>query len=114
MLTNSLLSRALGTASPFSVAQIHTSRLLLAIQPVPGVRFGSTVDAQCKHGANADAPPATWLGDSVKGVILRGNIASSNAGMELTSSNVAGEEEHEVKAHRAGVNAVVVDKFEGR
>ncbi len=114
MLTTSLLSRALGTASPFSVAQIHTSRLLLAIQPAPGVRFVSTVDAQPKHGGNADAPTATGLGDSVRGVMSRRDIALSNAGMELTSSDAAVEEEHEVKAHRAGVNAVVVDKFEGR
>ena len=69
-----LFGRALGAVSPQVLQRAHTTELLHAIQPTPGIRF---------DGRNAQ-------------------------------SHSDGLEKDAVWAHKAGVNCVTIDKFEGR
>ena len=85
MLTASLLSRSLGDASPSALRQEQSTRLLHALQPAPHIRFDNVVRPNEQNGG--DAP------DTQRGVV---------------------EEEQETFAHKVGVNALVVDRFEGR
>ena len=69
-----LFGRALGTVSPQALQRAHSTGLLHAIQPAPGIRFDGR-DSQ----SHAEQPE-------------RGAVC----------------------AHKAGVNCITIDKFEGR
>lgn len=78
MLTTSLLLRSTGAAPPTRANYEHSTRLLLALQPAPHLRFDGYADEQ----TSGRVDPA--LGDAPR------------------------------FAHRPGVNALAVERFEGR
>lgn len=85
MLTTELLGRSLGVDTAFAFAQGHTTRLLHALQPAPQVRY---------------------LGDPT--------AISEIAAGSRDAQGVGGAQSAVWVAHRAGVNAIAVEKFEGR
>ena len=87
MLTTSLLSRSLGEISPHSFAQGQEERQLRAIQPAPLTRFDA---ASQTSGSNVTTT-------------FNGAIESADDDAETTTI-----------AHKTGVNALTIDKFEGR
>jgi len=88
MLATSLLSRSLADISPRDFARAQNNRLIHALQPAPRVRFNGD--------AGGSAP---------------GKDAIRRRDREDDDSDEEGET---VFAHRAGVNAITVDRFEGR
>lgn len=72
-----LFGRALGTVSPQALQRAHSTGLLHAIQPAPGIRFDGS-DGQ-SHADKSER-----------------------------------KERNAVCAHKAGVNCITIDKFEGR
>lgn len=88
MLSTSLLSLSLGDTSPTSFAAAQTHRELLALQPAPGVRFDGGV------------------GDGTDAKEIVGGTKREDRGIVQDGDGVC--------AHGAGVNALVVDRFEGR
>jgi len=86
MLATSLLSRSLADITPHSFARAQNNRLIHALQPAPRVRF------------NGDA----------------GADVSSKQRRKENEDDDSDEEGETVSAHRAGVNAITVDRFEGR
>jgi len=97
MLSHHLLTRSIdpspasspntSSALSLTLAQFQTTRMLHALQPAPGVRFDNA----------AAAPP-------------RPEPRNDNG--DEDEDGDGGTEK--VYAHRAGVNALVVDRFEGR
>jgi len=88
MLTTALFSRSLAQTSPRDLARAQNSRLIHALQPAPRVRF----EDEAPERAEAVGDGTGVLGDS-------------------DDDEVGGRTSF---AHRAGVNAITVDKFEGR
>ena len=85
-MTSNLFGRALGSISPQALQRAETSKLLHALQAAPGITFdGSPGSVQARRGKG--------LGDQ----------DGDDGGREET-----------VWAHRAGVNCLTVDRFEGR
>lgn len=80
-MTSNLFGRSLGIISPQVLQRAETSRLLLALEAAPGVRF-----------------------DSIDGL----------AQQQKTREKSDVEKEELVWAHRAGVNSLAIDRFEGR
>lgn len=80
-MTSNLFGRSLGILSPQVLQRAETSRLLLALEAAPGVKF-----------------------DSIDGSAQQQNKREKNAV----------EKEEIVWAHRAGVNCLAIDRFEGR
>ena len=83
-MTSKLLGRSLGTISPEVIQQAETSRLLHALQAAPGIRFDGS-----------DGPTSAKRG------------GRNGDGEE-------GEKEESVWAHKAGVNCLTIDRYEGR
>lgn len=88
MLATELLERSVGECSPFAFAQRQTSRLLHALQPAPDILF----DGQAQSHERSDEAVAA-------------NAGEQDASPERQSARLA---------HKSGVNALAVDKFEGR
>lgn len=88
MLTTSLLSRSLAQTSPRDLARAQNSRLIHALQPAPRVRFEGEASGRAEAVGDGTGEPDDSNDDE--------------AGVRT------------VFAHRAGVNAITVDKFEGR
>lgn len=84
-MTTSLLGRALGSTSPQAFAAEQNARLLLCLAAAPEVRF---------DGSDGRSRPDR-------------QGPGSGAGLK------AGEQQ-DVWAHKAGVNTLVIDRFEGR
>ena len=83
-MTSNLFGRALGTISPQALQKAETSRLLSSLQAAPGIRFDGSSDGAAP--ASAQQHP-----------------------------NGDGEDGSDgVWAHKAGVNSLAIDKFEGR
>ncbi len=80
-MTSNLFGRALGTLSPQTLQRAETSRLLLALQAAPSIRFDNT--------------------DGLAQEPSRGERSEN-------------KDEKVVWAHRAGVNHLAIDRFEGR
>jgi len=89
MLATSLLTRSLAQTPHRDLARAQTNRLIHALQPAPRVGFNGglgTADADmARDGDDAD-------------------VESDEDGRRVRT----------VFAHRVGVNAITVDKFEGR
>lgn len=107
MLSYSLLARSI---SPYSkplappLAQDQTTRLLHALQPAPEIRFENPA---------ASVVAAVSVGHAE--VRRRGNQDGSDVEYGDDRGGVEeGEQRRMVYAHRAGVNAIAVDGFEGR
>ena len=83
-MTSNLFGRALGTISPQALQKAETSRLLSSLQAAPGIRFDGSSD-----GATPASAQQHRNGDEEDG----------SGG---------------VWAHKAGVNSLAIDKFEGR
>ncbi|OOF98293.1 hypothetical protein ASPCADRAFT_142425 [Aspergillus carbonarius ITEM 5010] len=79
-----LLNRALGSISPSTFHVAQTSRLIQHLEPAPGIRFSSRKDT----GGRAKNGPPT---------------ADSPLGLD-----------DEVFAHKAGVNVLAIDQYDGR
>lgn len=86
-MTSNLLGRALGTTSAQDVATIETSRLLRCLQAAPGITFNGS-----ERRPNGNDQKQLYGGHGAEGV----------------------GEEHGVWAHKAGVNCLTIDRFEGR
>ena len=84
-MTSNLFGRALGTISPQALQRAETSRLLSSLQAAPGIRF---------DGGDDGAAPA-----SAQRQDRNGDEEDGPGG---------------VWAHKAGVNSLAIDKFEGR
>lgn len=84
MLPLNLLSRSLGDISPCVLKTEYSTQLLRALQPAPHVRFDTA--QRVEERRQTEAP-------------RRGEIL---------------EDENDAFAHQAGVNALAVEKFEGR
>lgn len=80
-----LLNRSIGSISPEAFQRAQTARLVHAIQPAPGVRFRNNNDAPATSSSTRGENGAGWEDDTVH-----------------------------VWAHKAGVNCLAIDKFEGR
>lgn len=93
MLTSDLLTRSLGLTATDDFARNQNTRLIHALQPAPRVRFAGE----------------TYIGNNPR------NATGGGAGEGLSDDDEDEEEAgNVVVAHRAGVNAITVDKFEGR
>ncbi|KAI9879810.1 MAG: hypothetical protein M1830_006992 [Pleopsidium flavum] len=79
-----LLNRSLGTISPENLQRAQTARLLHAIQPAPSVRFRSN-DARIPIPSTQEEQDVSWDDSAV-----------------------------DLWAHKAGVNSLTIDRFEGR
>lgn len=79
-----LLNRSIGSISPEVLQRAQTTRLLHAIQPAPGVRLRN-YDARTETPSTLDGQDVDWDDRSV-----------------------------DIWAHKAGVNSLAIDKFEGR
>ena len=90
MLTTDLWERSTGESSPFAFAQKQTTRLLHALQPAPDILFDGQGD-QSREPLN-ESTSSTNAADQ----------DASNTGQSLRI------------AHKSGVNALAIDKFEGR
>lgn len=90
-MNSQLFGRALGTISPQSVQRATTTQLLRAIDAAPQVQF-----------------------DGTEGVAASSTSASGTTTSAYDGSRGGASRGGEVVAHRAGVNCLVVDKFEGR
>lgn len=95
MTSVDLLNRSLGTLTSSEFARIQNTRLLEALQLQAWPRFGHQL--------------------TIKGVIGSQN---ANVGEKTENTNniigVVGQRGNDAIAHRAGVNAIVIDRFEGR
>lgn len=80
-MTSNLFGRSLGILSPQILQRAETSRLLLALEAAPGVRFDSTDGSAQQHNKR---------------------------------EKIEVNKEESVWAHRAGVNSLAIDRFEGR
>ena len=83
-MTSNLFGRALGTISPQALQRAETSRLLSSLQAAPGIRF---------DGSDGSTPASAQRQDR------NGDEEDGSGG---------------VWAHKAGVNSLAIDKFEGR
>lgn len=86
MLTSDLLTRSTGLTSTGDFARSQNARLIHALQPAPRVRFAGEAEA--------------------------GNHAVGSRGDDGSDDNE--EVATGAVAHKAGVNCITVDKFEGR
>ena len=93
MLTTELLTRSIGDITAKSTRQALLHRQLLALQPAPRIRF----DGQESNTA-ASARNAVLEDD--------GDAESSIRDARNGSDTIV--------AHKAGVNALAIDRFEGR
>ncbi|RFU28527.1 hypothetical protein B7463_g7798, partial [Scytalidium lignicola] len=83
-----LLDRSTGTLSPRAFARIQTAQRVYTIQPTPSLRF---------NGGEREAPPPH---------------DTTGWSEELQAENKPNEVK--VWAHQSGVNALAIDRFEGR
>ena len=81
-----LFDRSTGNLNPQAFARLHTSTLLHATQLAPKLRFNG----------------------GEKEEVVRGRAASANINVPVDSL------ETKIWAHQAGVNALALDKFDGR
>ncbi|KZF24788.1 WD40 repeat-like protein [Xylona heveae TC161] len=92
-----LLNRALGVTSPQAFERAQTTRLAHALQPAPHIRFSSRpTSSTTNRSQNAST------------------LAPGGQGTEEDESNNNGNAVQEIYAHNAGVNALTIDKFEGK
>ena len=103
MLTTGLLARASGDLPPSTFARDYTSRLVYAIQPAPRVSF----DGGAGY-ASRKKPRGPLPGRSNNRVVDVFGEAVDEVGED------GDKEEMPTLAHRAGVNAIAVEQFEGR
>lgn len=82
-----LLNRALGSISPSTFHAAQTTRLVQQLEPAPGIRFSARRD------------------------IFSGE---SQAGNEYPHEDAGLVFDDEVFAHKAGVNVLAIDHYEGR
>lgn len=92
MLTTELLTRSFGLTSSTSTAPAQIHRQLLALQPAPRIRY----DGQ--EANNATTPSRA--------------IAEQDEDYDRTPGARDGQDG--CFAHKAGVNALAIDRFEGR
>ena len=114
-----LLNRSLGTLSPIEFTQIQNARLLEALQLQPWPRFGR--QSMKKRDASN-----TIRHDAVAGTRSDSNSNKDNEAVGFNNDEDTYEHDEKeddggvggvgggVIAHRAGVNAIVIDRFEGR
>ncbi|PWY87147.1 WD repeat protein [Aspergillus sclerotioniger CBS 115572] len=81
-----LLNRALGSISPSTFHVAQTSRLIQHLEPAPGIRFSSRKDIPAGDRARNGSPAA------------------------ITQLGLDGE----IFAHKAGVNVLAIDQYDGR
>lgn len=98
MTSDLLLGRALGAISPQAFASTQTSQLLHAIQAAPNVKFDGSKCLQDPVTSRANK-------DNRDGPLKRGDAEETDG---------EGEGEQVRWAHRAGVNTLTIDRFEGR
>ena len=84
-MTSALFSRALGFIGPQALQKAETSRRLTSLQAAPGIRFDGSSDGV--------APPKAQRNGVGEGDELGGGA---------------------IWAHKAGVNCLAIDRFEGR
>jgi DNA excision repair protein ERCC-8 len=82
-----LFERSTGSLSPNAFARIYSTRLIYEIQAAPDIKF---------DGGEAPA------------------VSRDDARHPDTRADLGGDDSTTMVAHRAGVNALVVDRFEGR
>ena len=92
MLTTELLTRSRGVTSATSTAQTLIHRQLLALQPAPRIRFDGQEPNNTSKGSR--------------------RLRDDDFGESVVSGGTRGEEA--CLAHKAGVNALAIDQFEGR
>jgi len=105
MLSHHILQRSISpqSTSPSILAQFQSTRLLHAIQPAPDVRFESASTG----GAAVSLPTHATVSSRIK----RGR---EDEAQDEDGGAGRGESERKIVAHRAGINSITVDRFEGR
>ena len=93
-----LLNRSLGTLTPSEFIQIQNARSLEALQLQPWPRFGQPVKEHASSSHRSLAGSNNGRADIGTGDEAIGGV----------------EEGGNVIAHRAGVNIIAIDRFEGR
>lgn len=82
-----LLNRALGSISPSTFHVAQTTQLVQQLEPAPGIRFSARRDI---------------------------SVGNSQAGNGHSPQNAGVVFDDEVYAHKAGVNVLAIDHYDGR
>ena len=114
-MTSGLFNRSLGTVSSQNIAQTETSKLLHCLQSAPKVKFDgdSIVRKEKASGVgdhDGDGGENGTVGAQTKGTLEQVELDEDGRDVVEEKTN----KERGPWAHRAGVNSLTIDPFEGR